>query len=33
VSRFGSAPTPDGHGQNIFERVCSWAWTSSPMTG
>jgi hypothetical protein len=29
----GGAPTVTGHGQKIFERVSSCAWTSSPMTG
>src|SRR4029453_497047 len=29
----GSAPKPVGQPQNIFERVPSSTWTSSPMTG
>jgi hypothetical protein len=33
VAEFGGAPTVTGQAQNIFERVRSWAWTSSPMTG
>ena len=33
VAEFGGAPTVTGESQNIFERVFSWAWTSSPMTG
>ena len=28
----GGAPKVVGQPQNIFERVASWAWTSSPMT-
>ncbi len=28
----GSAPKPLGHPQNIFERVASSTWVSTPMT-
>ncbi len=33
VAELGGAPTVTGQAQNILERVRSWAWTSSPMTG
>jgi hypothetical protein len=33
VASLGGAPTVTGHWQKIFERVSSWACTSSPMTG
>ena len=33
VAELGGAPTVTGQPQKIFERVWSWAWTSSPMTG
>jgi hypothetical protein len=29
----GGAPNSVEHPQNILDRVLSWAWTSSPMTG
>jgi hypothetical protein len=33
VAEFAGAPTVTGQAQKILERVWSWAWTSSPMTG
>src|SRR5262249_56766309 len=33
VCVFGSAAKPFGQRQNIFVRVFSWTWISSPMTG
>ena len=33
VAELGGAPTVTGQAQKILERVWSWAWTSSPMTG
>src|SRR5919198_191829 len=33
VRVFGSAPKPDSQRQNIFVRVFSWTWISSPITG
>src|SRR3712207_2639335 len=30
---FGGSPKPSAHEQNIFVRVSSWTWISSPMTG
>jgi hypothetical protein len=29
----GSSPNKVEHPQKIFDRVKSWAWTSSPITG
>ena len=33
VCVFSPAPKPTGQRQNIFVRVLSWTWISSPMTG
>jgi hypothetical protein len=33
VAELAGAPTMTGHEQKSFDRVWSWAWTSSPMTG
>ena len=33
VAELGGAPTVTGQAQKILDRVWSWAWTSSPMTG
>ncbi len=33
VAELAGAPTVTGQAQKILERVWSWAWTSSPMTG
>ena len=33
VCVFSPAPNPAGQRQNIFVRVFSWTWISSPMTG
>jgi hypothetical protein len=33
VAEFAGAPTVTAQAQKILERVVSWAWTSSPMTG
>jgi hypothetical protein len=33
VRVFGSSPKDSSQPQNIFVRVFSWTWISSPMTG
>ena len=33
VAELAGAPTVTGQEQKSFDRVWSWAWTSSPMTG
>src|SRR5436305_10022195 len=33
VRVFGSSPNESAQPQNIFVRVASWTWISSPMTG
>jgi hypothetical protein len=30
---FGGSPNDSSQAQNIFVRVASWTWISSPMTG
>ena len=33
VRVFGGSPNDSSQPQNIFVRVASWTWISSPMTG